>query len=171
MLPSVKSRLAAQRVRPKKYTEPLLDVSDIQGDALLGFNKPYLAILAIDLADDKLASTTANFKRWLNDYVIPNVTSARDVILFRDMYRLMREHRGGIKPKHVAHVCFNVSFSYDALVKLAPVDDVEKFYRPGVNAAFKMGLATRSRYLQDPLSGKRIESNRESSARHQIFRK
>ncbi len=160
--PIVKSLLAARQVTPQQnwlYTEPILEVDDIQGDALLGFNKPYLSILAIDIKKESTMNTTTDFKRWLSEYVIPSVTSARDVIRFRDIFRLMREKRGGVKPTTLAQVCFNVSFSYDALLLLAPKSDVEKFYKPGVNVAFKIGLAPRSTYLQDPTSGIGAQSN------------
>ena len=151
--PLVAARRLAQTIPPKtqwQYNEPEVDVDDIQGDAFLGFNKPHLAILAIDIADDTTAAT--NTKKWLTDYVIPYVTTARDVIQFRDMFRMMREIRGGIKPMTVAEVCFNVSFSYDALLKLAPVAEVKTFYQ-STHVAFKIGLPYRSPILQDPLSG------------------
>ena len=136
------------------YDEPTLNVDDIQGDPLSGFKKPHLAILAIDLVKDDNTNSAAKTKQWLTDYVIPKVTSAKDVILFRNMFRKERQYRGGIKPTTLIQTCTNVSFSYNALMKLAPKHQVEKFYKPGMNVAFKIGLKNRSAFLSDPTSGK-----------------
>ncbi|XP_022106435.1 dye-decolorizing peroxidase msp1-like [Acanthaster planci] len=161
--PSIAARLLARQVRPKdqwQYTfdEPEVDVDDIQGDAFRGFNKPHLAILAIDIVDDQPA-TIQNTKKWLTDHVIPDVTTARDIIQYRELFRLMRERRDGVKPTSVAQICLNVSFSYDALLKLAPNKDVNKFYEPGKNVAFKIGLPPRSTYLHDPSKGEGAQQN------------
>ncbi|XP_038074569.1 dye-decolorizing peroxidase msp1-like [Patiria miniata] len=160
--PSIEALLLAREIRPeaqKRFKEPDVDVDDIQGDALRGFNKPHLAFLALDIEDNN-PKAIQNTKKWLADYVIPNVTTARDIIQFRQMFRMMREKRNGIKPTTVVQICFNISFSYEALSKLAPAEEVEKFYNPGVQStAFKVGLPKRSLYLNDPKTGEGAKEN------------
>ncbi len=51
-------------------------------------------------------------------------------------------------------VCLNVSFSYEALDRLAPNSGLEKFYDvDGKAVAYKVGQTVRSTFLGDPSTG------------------
>lgn len=67
--------------------EPLLDINEIQGNSLPGFNKDYQRFLFFDIVEPVLA------KRWLS-YWTPYVSTAQEVIQFNRLYQLMRERRG-----------------------------------------------------------------------------
>lgn len=67
--------------------EPLLDINEIQGNSVPGFNKDYQRFLFFDIFEPVLA------KRWLS-YWTPYVSTAQGVIQFNHFYQLMRERRG-----------------------------------------------------------------------------
>ncbi len=73
------------------------------GDPLVGFNKPFQSLVAINIKDSE-RQTLLDTKQWLREYVIPRVTTARDVLEFRQVFRLMRERMKGAKPKSIMQV-------------------------------------------------------------------
>jgi Dyp-type peroxidase family len=125
--------------RPSAPEEPVLQVRNIQGNILNGFNKPF-EIFAFLKIDDPL-----NFRLWLRDNV-GNITTAADTISFNRLYRALRQRRG-----HGRHLCalwWNIAFSFSGLKSLAP-KSAEEF----CDKAFRAGLHQRSAMLGDPTSG------------------
>jgi Dyp-type peroxidase family len=127
--------------------EPLLDVDEIQGNVLPGFMKPHMILLGLAIGDADGART---FLRGLE------VTTLADVMQTRVKVREARTLRPtgarlGAVPEEVDDLWLNVALSHRGIEKLA-VDrerlknDLGRFE----DAAFRLGLATRSSSLGDP---------------------
>ena len=89
----------------QRESEPVLDVDDIQGDVLLGFNKPFNVQLVFNLKKTEDTNYTS-LKQWLKTFPC---TTTRDVI----QHRLNR--RVGVTQDTVVQ---NISFGFRCLGKL-----------------------------------------------------
>ncbi|QNK64402.1 Dyp-type peroxidase [Pedobacter sp. PAMC26386] len=119
--------------------EPVLDISDIQGNALPGFNKPHQYVLCFKMHD------TLSGKKFLKE-ILPHISTLEEVLAFRRLYRA-RKKRLGYKPKdELGATWLNISFSYECTKRLTPSAAAFK------SEAFKVGLAERSSSLGDPTS-------------------
>ncbi|MBU5351954.1 Dyp-type peroxidase [Paenibacillus barcinonensis] len=116
--------------------EPLLDINEIQGNSVPGFNKDYQTFLFFDIVEPVLA------KRWLSNW-IPYVSTAQEVLQFNRLYQLMRERRGE-EPDGIMATWLNIAFSYEGLKQLT--DDLGVFE----DSEFKLGMKKRSGILGDP---------------------
>jgi Dyp-type peroxidase family len=121
--------------RPAGYVpppEPILDLHDIQGDILSGFNKPHQALIGIRIP----SGSKARAKSWLAR-LLPHVENS-SVERTLESKRRVREARRALKPKpRQTETFLNVAFSYAGLTKLAY--DTEGFSR-----AFVEGQARRA---------------------------
>lgn len=129
--------------------ETILEIDDIQGDPLLGFNTSNSVILLLDIKDVILA------KQWLAEVVVPSITTTRDVMKRHDHMNTYRKHQKlGITDTpysdHPQYTYLNISFSYDGLALLTSPDEVNKFYAIGNSEAFIIGMPKRSTLLGDP---------------------
>ena len=119
--------------------EPVLNVANIQGNILGGFNKDHqlLVFLRVDDADKA--------RRWLKTQ-IPYIATAAEVIAFNRLFKAAKERRrteGSVKATWV-----NIAFTYAGLHKLAASKaEVEQFK----DAPFREGLAKRAVLLNDPV--------------------
>jgi Dyp-type peroxidase family len=119
--------------------EPILDICDIQGNVVPGFNKPHQYVLCFALGEVKQG------KQFLRE-ILPHVSTLEEVLAFRRLYRA-RKKRLGRKPKEELNATWlNVAFSYPGILKLAPGDAAFE------SDPFKIGLPDRSPLLGDPTS-------------------
>jgi Dyp-type peroxidase family len=119
---------------PPSVEEPVLRMADIQGNIVVGFNKPFQRLLYFHIVD------AAAFKPDLAE-LVPLVARARDVLA---SHRKIREERGkkqpaeSLLPEMLRKTWINVAFSYAGLAKLRS-DDVHEF----ADGAFRGGLVER----------------------------
>src|SRR5918911_4413838 len=121
--------------RPDAHDEPLLDVKNIQGNIVAGFNKDFQTLLFLRI--DHVPS----FKPWLAE-LARLVATAEEVIAFNRLFKRTRDRRG--YPGSVKACWINVAFSYAGLAQLT--DDADAF----ADASFRTGLVGRSEALGDP---------------------
>src|SRR5215470_15910171 len=115
----------------KEAKEPELEVDQIQGNILAGFNKDNQTLIFLDIQD-----RTA-FKLWLRA-VIPFVATTEEVLQFNRLFKMIRSRRK-VESRAVLSTWMNMAFSFKGLKKLNK--DAAKFRDEG----FKAGLAKRSR--------------------------
>src|SRR5262245_30061135 len=119
--------------------EPILELSDIQGNIVHGFNKSCQRLLGLKVTDRAAA------RAWLRA-MVPEVTTAAEVHAFRTLRKMMIR-RQGRESGELAAVWANVAFSAPGLRALARQPaDVDAFE----DEAFRVGLAARSSSLGDP---------------------
>ena len=118
--------------------EPILDVQEIQGSILVGFNKDYQHFIFFQITKPTVA------KSWLR-LLIPHIATLDETLAFRRLFRALRARRAA-EPTGVIATWVNVAFSYEGIRKLTSDDEAKKF----ASEAFKKGLAERSSILGDP---------------------
>src|ERR1700722_3643433 len=130
----------------KRDHEPVLDVDQIQGNILAGFNKDNqtLIFLIIEKPDE--------FCIWLRE-LIPFIATTDEVLQFNRLFKMIRSRRK-VESRTVLSTWLNIAFSFRGLGKIKPVD-VGKFR----DKAFRKGLAGRSASLNDPRSGEGFQQN------------
>jgi Dyp-type peroxidase family len=126
--------------KPKPVNEPLLDVHDIQGNILAGFNKDHQLLIALKIQD------VADARRWLMR-VLPWVSSLSEVHQFNALFHARR-----VRLKQDAHglvaTWMNLAFSHDGIAQLASAADADTL----PDDSFRQGLGKdRSVFLGDTL--------------------
>lgn len=128
--------------------EPLLRVSEIQGNILIAFSrflKPAFQTLLCLRLDDGPEAVPA-FKAWLEEFR-RNVTSTATMLDYR-RERHARE-AAGLPPTGLPATWRHIAFSYACLERLAP--EARRFRDSSVaDAAFAQGMAKRAELLGDP---------------------
>jgi Dyp-type peroxidase family len=131
--------------------EPVLELTQIQGNILEGFNKPFQTLLFLRVPHERVAE----FREWLR-LQVPYVATAAQVHTFKRLYKATGERNLG--RSRVSVTWLNLAFSHAGLVKLA--GDI-----PGLldtdftDEAFVSGMASRAeRILGDP-SDENAEAN------------
>jgi len=124
----------------KEVKEPELEVDQIQGNILVGFNKDNQTLIFLDIQD------VSAFKLWLRA-VIPFVATTEEVLQFNRLFKMIRSRRK-VESRAVLSTWMNMAFSFKGLEKLDE-KEAAKFQDKG----FKAGLAKRSRGLNDPSKG------------------
>jgi Dyp-type peroxidase family len=122
--------------------EELLDVDDIQGNILGGFNKDFQVFLFLQIASSVTA--LAATRTWLGQ-MVPAVNSVGEVASFNKLFKGMRR-RQGADPVGLASTWMNIAFSASALRRLTTVAEVDEFS----DESFREGLSARSGGLGDP---------------------
>lgn len=122
---------------PDSSEEPLLEIAEIQGNILAGFNKDFQALVFLEIVEAKL------FKDWLRE-LAPFVASTWEVLTFNRLFKEVRRRRGDSRA--LRSTWLNVAFSCAGLKKLAPAEEVGQFR----DLAFQEGLWRRSKDLGDP---------------------
>lgn len=116
--------------------DPILNVNNIQGNILGGFNKDYQVLLFLEIENPNA------FKHWLESQ-IKFIATASEVIAFNRLFKSSKERRcreGAVKATWV-----NIAFSFEGLKKLT--NDADAFR----DTSFKAGLAARAVDLNDPV--------------------
>lgn len=133
-MPRVKNTAKAATIE-----EPLLDVHEIQGNILAGFNKDHQRLIALRIED------VAAARRWLAR-ILPQVSSLAEVNRFNTLFRMMRA-RLGRDPGGLLASWMNLAFSRSGLARLS--SDTDAGALP--DSAFLTGLnADRADFLGDP---------------------
>ena len=127
-----------------KLQEPILDVSEVQGNILAGFNKNYQTLMFFEIVDSREA------KRWLYQ-LQPWISTLEEVISFNRLYKLICKRKGA-HTKTVQATWVNIAFSFEGLKKLDNNADMFS------DSAFKAGIHNRSALLGDPID-KNAEGN------------
>jgi Dyp-type peroxidase family len=123
--------------RPDAHDEPLLDVKNIQGNIVAGFNKDFQTLLFLRIDDVR------SFKAWLADFA-PLVATAEEVLAFNRLFKRARDRRGYSGTVKASWI--NVAFSHAALAKLTA--DADGF----ADRSFRTGIVPQSAALGDPTS-------------------
>jgi Dyp-type peroxidase family len=138
--PRVSGTAAAVRKRAGSAAaadEPLLEVDDIQGNVLAGFNKDHQLLLALTIHD------LAAAKAWLGR-IVPFIATLGEVGQFNRLFHAKRR-RLGHDPIGLIATWANIAFSHDGLAKLTSPADAD-----GVpDDAFRQGLPDRAGSLGD----------------------
>ncbi|MEH1794146.1 Dyp-type peroxidase [Nostoc sp.] len=116
--------------------EPILNVNNIQGNILGGFNKDYQALLLLEIENPNA------FKEWLKSQ-INFIATASEVIAFNRLFKSARQRRG--REGAVKATWVNIAFSFEGLKKLT--HDANSF----TDTSFKAGLAAKAAELNDPV--------------------
>jgi hypothetical protein len=83
---------------PSAAAEEVLDIRNIQGNILAGFNKDHQALLFLKITDP------AKAKRWLQ-FITPTIATMEEVLSFNRLFKAMRTRRAdeGQRPgRHLA---------------------------------------------------------------------
>ncbi|MGV0027279.1 Dyp-type peroxidase [Phormidesmis priestleyi] len=134
----VQADITTSETEPKTalQPEPILNVDEIQGNSLAGFNKDFQTLLFVNITSVNPA------KEWLR-HIEPHIATLAEVIQFNQLFKATRKRRGG-REGTVRATFINIGFSFKGLKKLT--NDADQF----TDVAFKEGLATRSALLGDP---------------------
>lgn len=120
-----------------KPDEDLLDVHEIQGNILTGFNKDHQLLIALSIRDKQAA------KAWLSR-LAPHISSLFEVWQFNQLFRAKRR-RLGHDPTGLIATWVNIAFSHDGISKLASLSDADSV----PDEAFRQGLPGRAGNLGD----------------------
>src|SRR3954454_3281618 len=118
--------------------EPVLDVNDLQGDALAGFRKDHVRYSFLRITEPTAARASLAA-------MLDRISPLRDVATFADLFRSVRRRRGEV-PGSLSATWTNIAFTARGLAQLSSPADVASFG----DAAFRAGLAARSGLLGDP---------------------
>jgi len=125
---------------PAPIAEPLLEVDDIQGNILAGFNKDHQRLIALRIRGVPEA------RQWLTR-ILPYVSSLAEVHRFNSLYQ-MRRARLGHDPQSLMVTWMNLAFSRDGIAKLSSSAAADAL----PDASFRSGLnQERSAFLADPI--------------------
>jgi len=116
--------------------EPPLEIDEIQGNVIPGFNKDHQVLVFLNLLDVPKA------KAWLRA-TTPQIATAREVLAFNRLFRELRARRGA-EPTSLRVVWMNLAFSFSGIERLT--SDAAGF----PEGAFRAGLPARSALLGDP---------------------
>lgn len=123
--------------------EPLLDIAEIQGNSLVGFNKDYQSFLYFRITDPAIA------RRWLHD-LAPQVTTVEEALAFLRLFRAIRARRQA-ESQGLKSTWLNIALTFEGLKKVVP-DPASLDNMPGL--AFGIGMAQRaSARLGDRVDG------------------
>src|SRR5262245_57358869 len=94
--------------------EPLLDVQDIQGNILVGFNKDHQLLVALNIRKPDDA------RRWLAR-IARHVSTMEEVAQFNALFR-MQKKRLGHEPTGLVASWMNIAFSRGGIAKLTSAE-------------------------------------------------
>jgi Dyp-type peroxidase family len=116
----------------------MLEVQEIQGNVLVGFNKDHQHFIFLQIRKADVAV------RWLR-MLIPQIATVEETLTFRRLFRALRARRN-VEPAGMIATWVNIAFTYEGIRKLTSDPEVTKF----TSEAFAHGLAERSSILGDP---------------------
>jgi Dyp-type peroxidase family len=118
--------------------EPVLDIHDIQGNSLVGFNQDFQAFLFFKITDAPMA------KQWLRR-ITPRIATVAETLEWRRLFRAVRA-RTNSEPTGMVATWVNVAFSNNGIRRLRSQHELDQF----TDAPFKDGMERRARGLGDP---------------------
>ncbi|MGI9148093.1 MAG: Dyp-type peroxidase [Chloroflexota bacterium] len=120
--------------------EPLLQLDEIQGNVLGGFNKDHQTLIYV-----RLENELEPFRAWLRG-AIQTIATAQEVVQFNRLFKAMLTRRSGQpEPSPPLQVTWiNISFSHHALRRLSrgTLGDLQE--RDFDDPAFRAGMAERA---------------------------
>src|SRR5918995_1291621 len=119
--------------------EPVLDVNDIQGNIIPGFNKDHRTLLGFTI------NNSDESKKWIK-LISDEISTLYEVYNFNNVYKSEKQ-RLRTEPVGLTATWTNIAFSYPGMKKL--VKDIEQI-DPFLDNAFKNGLPLSSSSLGDP---------------------
>jgi Dyp-type peroxidase family len=134
--------------------EPVLDIHNIQGNILVGFNKDHRTLLGFLIGDSNKA------KEWIK-LISDRISTLDEVYQFKKLFKSLRS-RQKHEPIGITATLINIAFSYNGMKNLIQdidkideeleeiKEEVEKSYLKAAWGAFKDGLAKGSASLGDP---------------------
>jgi Dyp-type peroxidase family len=115
-----------------------LELENIQGNIVAGFNKDHTSYLFFALPDEP-----AQARAWL-DHLVDQVATAQEVKQFNDLFRVIRRRRRG-REGVVEAAWMNLAFTHDGLLKLGVVgSELSQFPKE-----FRDGMRSRSKEIGD----------------------
>jgi len=130
---------AAAELAAPGPVEPVLNIADIQGNILAGFNKDYQSYLFLRIKNQRKA------RRWVREKLAPRLSSTDEVLAFNRLFRAARAAHGE-EFIPVKATWINAGFSRHGIAKLLTDAEAAQFG----DEAFGEGLARRSEFLGDP---------------------
>lgn len=121
-----------------RVDEVLLDINEIQGNILSGFNKDQQLLMALKVRDVKAART------WLGR-VVPHINSVAEVGQFNALFRTRRARLAGADPIGLVATWANIAFSHDGLVALASQEEADAI----PDDSFRAGMPDQAAGLGD----------------------
>jgi Dyp-type peroxidase family len=119
--------------------EPVLDVHEIQGNIIPGFNKDHLILLGLTVTNISKA------KKWFN-FISDHISTLYEVYNFNKVFKSIK-NRKSTEPDEIVSTWTNVSISYDGMRKLINnLQEIDNF----LDLSFKNGLSHMSSSLGDP---------------------
>lgn len=141
-MPKTPSASAAQSRSAVEPREDILEVDQIQGNILAGFNKDFQRFLFLRVNDREVT------KGWLKA-IAPRIAKTAEVLSFNQLFRSLRRRRGG-DPEGLVATWINIAFTFDGIGKLTSEAEAARFV--GLDASFTFGLHQRSTLLGDPVT-------------------
>jgi Dyp-type peroxidase family len=115
-----------------------LDLENIQGNIVAGFNKDHTSYLFFALPEEP-----AEARAWL-DHVVDQVATAQEVQQFNDLFRVVRRRRRG-REGVVEAAWMNLAFTHEGLRKLGVAEsELSQFPKE-----FRDGMRSRSKEVGD----------------------
>ena len=123
----------------KMPTEELLEINDIQGNSLAGFNKDFQMFLFLKIHD------RTNTKAWIHD-ITPHIATVAEVLMFNNLFRTLRNRRKS-DPQGLVATWLNIAFTYEGIQKLVSETDANQF---SAGDPFRIGMPARAGLIGDP---------------------
>lgn len=127
--------------------EPLLDMDDIQGNTLAGFNKDHQAFLflAINAEDEHAAAASRAWaKEWIGR-LAPHISTAAEVHQFNQLFRALRARRNA-EPIGLVATWINIAFTKSGIAKLVSPEEAAAFG----DSLFVAPMRENGKVLADP---------------------
>jgi Dyp-type peroxidase family len=118
--------------------EDVLEIDEIQGNILAGFNKDFQTFLFLKIHDRELT------KIWLGS-LIPYIATVAEVLSFNRMFRMLRNRRSA-DPQGMVATWINIAFTYEGIKALTSEAEASQFQ----DTPFRIGLPKRAGLLGDP---------------------
>jgi Dyp-type peroxidase family len=138
--------IVADPSHPPVPDEPMLDVDNVQGNILGGFNKDHQMFLFYQI------HKASEFREWLREFV-PFVSTSAEVIAFNRLFKSIRTRHGEPqdRPQTVKATWRNIAFTYPGLEKLRDNGIPGLLKTDFRDKSFKLGLAAQAPKLGDPV--------------------
>lgn len=131
-------RDSAPQGQERSDAEPLIDVDDIQGNILAGFNKDHQLLLALRLREPAAA------RAWLGR-VLPHISTHREVSRFNALFKERKARMAGAEPVGLVATWANISFSHAGLAALSSRDEADAI----PDDSFRAGMPEQAAGLGD----------------------
>ena len=117
--------------------EEVLEIADIQGNILAGFNKDFQEFLFLRINDRDIT------KFWLSQ-ITPSIASVAEVLPFNRMFSALRARRG-TDPAGIVATWINIAFTFQGIKALTSEEEANQFR----DIAFRLGLHEQAALIGD----------------------